>query len=185
MRKTISSKQLEGMIAQCVGQVIAESKQKKQQKPQSKVLNESQLQEYINNVINEEIEKEGATGYLGGAIKGAIQGVNGLWRKHKLNKQNANSENPKKKIVQNNNTSSFHKLKRTMANQAADSDRNQEFSNLIKKLEKLQLNGYFNSRDDIYQDVDNLIEKLQYFMKYQGGQTKAQYKKNFGVDAPR
>lgn len=60
MRKTISSKQLEGMIAQCVGQVIAESKQNKQQKPQSKVLNESQLQKYINNVINEEIEKEGA-----------------------------------------------------------------------------------------------------------------------------
>ena len=59
MRKTISSKQLEGMIAQCVGQVIAESKQNKQQKSQTKVLNESQLQEYINNIINEEIESEG------------------------------------------------------------------------------------------------------------------------------
>ena len=59
MRKTISSKQLEGMIAQCVGQVIAESKQNKQQKQQTKVLNESQLQEYINNIINEEIENEG------------------------------------------------------------------------------------------------------------------------------
>lgn len=59
MRKTISSKQLEGMIAQCVGQVIAESKQNRRQKPQTKVLNESQLQEYINNIINEEIENEG------------------------------------------------------------------------------------------------------------------------------
>lgn len=42
------------MISECVGQVLAESRQ-----PRRKVMNEAQLSHYIQNIINEEIENEG------------------------------------------------------------------------------------------------------------------------------
>lgn len=184
MKKILSSKQLEEMIAQCVGQVLSESRQNNRQKPQSNVLNESQLQNYIQNIINEEIEKEGITGRAWGGLKGGVQGLLGLRQKHKLDQENMKSDNPNKKTVANNRTSNFYKIKQTMANQAADSDRNQEFSKLINRLEKLQLNNYFDSREDIYNLVDELIDKLKYFMSYQEYQTQGQYKRNFGVTHP-
>lgn len=59
MKKTINQKQLENMIAECVGQVLAESRQPRQQKTARKVMNEAQLNHYIQNIINEELENEG------------------------------------------------------------------------------------------------------------------------------
>lgn len=59
MKKKINQKQLENMIAECVGQVLAESRQPRQQKPARKVMNEAQLNRYIQNIINEELENEG------------------------------------------------------------------------------------------------------------------------------
>lgn len=59
MKKTISSNELHGMIAKCVGEVLAESRQKQTPRnTQKRVLTESQLQSYIQNVINEEMENE-------------------------------------------------------------------------------------------------------------------------------
>lgn len=78
MKKKINQKQLENMIAECVGQVLAESRQPRQQKPARKVMNEAQLNRYIQNIINEELENEGLWdfakgmgGFLGGKAKNA------------------------------------------------------------------------------------------------------------------
>lgn len=78
MKKTINQKQLENMIAECVGQVLAESSKPRQQKPARKVMNEAQLNRYIQNIINEELENEGLWdfakgmgGFLGGKAKNA------------------------------------------------------------------------------------------------------------------
>lgn len=184
MKRKITSNQFKNMIAECVGQVLAESREPQKQQNKRIKMNEGQMQNYVRNIINEELENEGAVGRGLGWIKGAVQGFNGLRQKRKLEQSNKNSDNPKKKMVNNNNTSSWHKFKKTAANQAADSDRNEEFNKLIKKLEALQLNGYFNSRDDIYQDVNNLINKLEYYMSYENKQTQNQYKNNFGVEHP-
>lgn len=81
MKKTISSNELHGMIAKCVGEVLAESRQKQTPRnTQKRVLTESQLQSYIQNVINEEMEKEGlgnwmkgAASYVGGKVKDKVQ----------------------------------------------------------------------------------------------------------------
>ena len=59
MKKKINQSQLENMIAECVGQVLAESRQPRQQKPTRKVMNEAQLGRYIQGIINEEMENEG------------------------------------------------------------------------------------------------------------------------------
>ena len=66
MKKTINQKQLENMIAECVGQVLAESRQPRQQKPARKVMNEAQLERYIQNIINEELENEGPLDFVKG-----------------------------------------------------------------------------------------------------------------------
>lgn len=66
MKKTINQKQLENMIAECVGQVLAESRQPRQQKPARKVMNEAQLERYIQNIINEELENEGLLDFAKG-----------------------------------------------------------------------------------------------------------------------
>ena len=54
MKRTLKQSQLENMISECVGQVLAESRQ-----PRRKVMNEAQLSHYIQNIINEELENEG------------------------------------------------------------------------------------------------------------------------------
>ena len=77
MKKTINQKQLENMIAECVGQVLAESRQPRQQKPARKVMNEAQLNRYIQEIINEEMEKEGLWGKVKGAAQGLGQSVKG------------------------------------------------------------------------------------------------------------
>lgn len=181
MRKRISSKQFENMIAECVGQALAESRQ-----PQNRrvTMNEAQMHNFVRQIVNEELENEGVRGRIVGGVKGAVQGFKGLLNKNRLEQQNKNSETPQKKVVTNNNTSGWHKLKQTISNQAADSDRNQEFNKLIKTLNNLYLNGYFDTRDDIKKEVNTLINDLNYFMKYENGQTRGQYKRNFGVDHP-
>ena len=54
MKKTLKQSQLENMISECVGQVLAESRQ-----PRRQSMNEAQLSRYIQNIINEELENEG------------------------------------------------------------------------------------------------------------------------------
>lgn len=184
MKRNISSKQFENMIAECVNQVLSESRRPQKAKNKRVSMNESQMQNYVRNIINEELENEGATGRIKGGIKGAFQGAMGLFKQHRLNQQNKNSDNPQKKVAYNNRKDNWSKFKKTIANQAADSDRNQELTKLVDTLEKLQLNNYFDQRPDIYEDVNNLINKLEYFMRYEEGQTQGQYKRNFGVNHP-
>ena len=54
MKKILKQSQLENMISECVGQVLAESRQ-----PRRQSMNEAQLSRYIQNIINEEMESEG------------------------------------------------------------------------------------------------------------------------------
>ena len=54
MKRTLKQSQLENMISECVGQVLAESRE-----PRRQVMNEAQLSQYIQNIINEEMESEG------------------------------------------------------------------------------------------------------------------------------
>lgn len=77
MKKKINQSQLENMIAECVGQVLAESRQPRQQKPARKVMNEAQLSRYIQGIINEEMENEGFWGKVKGAASGLGQSVSG------------------------------------------------------------------------------------------------------------
>ena len=72
MKRTLNQKQLENMIAECVGQVLAESRQANrpaQKKSNRKVMNEAQMQNYIRRIINEEMEDEGLWDYMKGAGK--------------------------------------------------------------------------------------------------------------------
>lgn len=59
MKKKISSKQFENMIAECVNQVLSESCQPQKTKNKRVSMNESQMQNYVRNIINEELENEG------------------------------------------------------------------------------------------------------------------------------
>ena len=54
MKRTLKQSPMENMISECVGQVLAESRQRRR-----KVMNEAQLSRYIQNIINEEMESEG------------------------------------------------------------------------------------------------------------------------------
>ena len=47
MKKTVNKKQFENLIAECIQEVISESRQIKPKKPTRKVMNEAQLQHYI------------------------------------------------------------------------------------------------------------------------------------------
>lgn len=63
MRKRISSKQFENMIAECVGQALAESRQ-----PQNRrvTMNEAQMHNFVRQIVNEELENEGVSGRIVG-----------------------------------------------------------------------------------------------------------------------
>ena len=54
MNRKISLQQFEKMIAECVSQVLSESRHSQKAK-----MNESQMQNYVRNIINEELENEG------------------------------------------------------------------------------------------------------------------------------
>ena len=181
MRKTISSKQLEGMIAQCVGQVIAESKQNKQQKPQSKVLNESQLQEYINNVINEEIEKEGFLGRAWGGLKGAGNAIRGEFNKAKHGVTDTGLSN---EYQGQSFGSRLGAAKKMVSASAKQGDMAQELNNLKDLLYKLELNGYFNKAvqpiaNKLYNALDAQIQSGENL------QVKGTYKKGYGQSMPQ
>lgn len=88
MKRTLNQTQLENMITECVGQVLAESRQQyyTAKKPNRKVMNESQMQAYIRNIINEEMEDEAfwsglramggkMLGDAGSAVQGAAKSV--------------------------------------------------------------------------------------------------------------
>ena len=55
MKRTLKQSQLENMISECVGQVLAESRQPRRRQ----TMNEAQMSQYIQNIINEELENEG------------------------------------------------------------------------------------------------------------------------------
>lgn len=59
MKRKISSKQFENMIAECVNQVLSESRQPQKTQNKRVSMNESQMQNYVRNIINEELENEG------------------------------------------------------------------------------------------------------------------------------
>ena len=69
MKRKISSNQFEKMIAECVGQVLAESHESQKQQYKRIKMNESQMQNYVHNIINEELENEGIMDYLRGGGK--------------------------------------------------------------------------------------------------------------------
>lgn len=71
MRKRLSSKQFENMIAECVGQVLAESRQ-----PQNRrvTMNEAQMHNFVRQIVNEELENEGFFKNLVGGVKNAFGG---------------------------------------------------------------------------------------------------------------
>lgn len=58
MKRNISSKQFENMIAECVSQVLSESRQSQRKQNKRVSMNESQMQNYVRNIINEELENE-------------------------------------------------------------------------------------------------------------------------------
>lgn len=181
MRKTISSKQLEGMIAQCVGQVIAESKQNKQQKSQTKVLNESQLQEYINNIINEEIENEGFLGRAWGGLKGAGNAIRGEFNKAKQGVTNTGLNNEYKGQSFGKRIGAAKKMVQASAKQG---DIAQELNNLKDLLYKLELDGYFNKAvqpiaNKLYNALDAQIQSGENL------QVKGAYKKGYGQSIPQ
>lgn len=68
MKNTVNKRQFEQMIAECVSEVLAESRQEKQ-KHTRKVMNEVQMQRYIQNIINEELENEGLWDFVKGTGK--------------------------------------------------------------------------------------------------------------------
>lgn len=76
MKKRISTNQFENMIAECVRQVLSESRQPKRRN-QRITMNESQMQNYVRNVINEELANEGLMKNLWGGGKKC------LWRRRK------------------------------------------------------------------------------------------------------
>lgn len=78
MKRTLKQSQLENMISECVGQVLAESRQ-----PRRQSMNEAQLSRYIQNIINEEMENEGWRGKITGALSGAYKGLKGEVNKAK------------------------------------------------------------------------------------------------------
>ena len=80
MKKTVNKKQFENLIAECIQEVISESRQIKPKKPTRKVMNEAQLQHYIQNIINEELENEGMFNQIKQGVKGAAAGMFGKGR---------------------------------------------------------------------------------------------------------
>ena len=78
MKRTLKQSQLENMISECVGQVLAESRQ-----PRRQSMNEAQLSRYIQNIINEEMESEGLLGRLWGGAKGIGNAARGEYNKAK------------------------------------------------------------------------------------------------------
>ena len=75
MKRKITSNQLEKMIAECVGQVLAESHEPQKQQYKRIKMNESQMQNYVHNIINEELENEGIMDYLRGGGKKMSQSI--------------------------------------------------------------------------------------------------------------
>lgn len=135
-------------------------------------LTEQDLHRIVRQSVQEAVD-EGLWGRLTGGAKGGYQAAKALVN---MNRKNLTPINNRK--------TNWNKIKTTMANQAADSDRNQELNGLINKLEKLQRNGYFDGQQEIWDDVNDLITKLQNFMTSEGYRTEAQYKKNFAQDHP-
>ena len=181
MRKTISSKQLKEMIAQCVGQVITESKQNKQQKQQSTVLNETQLQDYIKNVINEELEKEGFLGTAWGGLKGVGNAMRGEFNKAKQGITNTGLSNEYQGQSLGKRLGAAKKMVQASAKQG---DMVQELNKLKNLLANLDLNGYFNKSvkpiaDNLYKALEAQIESGENL------QVKGTYKKGYGQSMPQ
>lgn len=144
MKKTISSNELHGMIAKCVGEVLAESRQKQTPRnTQKRVLTESQLQSYIQDVINEEMEKEGFKGKLRGAWNGIKQAASGEWDKAKRGITQTGLDNEY-------NGQSFKDriktAKETTQQYAKSYDQEEEIKKYASQLEQMADSGYFDEK---------------------------------------
>lgn len=80
MKRKVNKKQFENMIAECIQEVLSESRQIKPKKPTRKLMNEAQLQRYVQSIINEELENEGFFNQLKQGVKGAAAGMFGKGR---------------------------------------------------------------------------------------------------------
>lgn len=182
MKKTISSNELHGMIAKCVGEVLAESRQKQTPRnTQKRVLTESQLQSYIQNVINEEMEKEGFLGRAWGGIKGAGNAIRGEFNKAKQGVMNTGLSNEYQGQTLGKRLDAAKKM---VSAQAKQGDMAQELNNLKNQLAKLELNGYFNKA--VQPIADKLYNALE--AQIQSGenlQVKGNYKKGYGQSMPQ
>lgn len=137
MKKTLNLKQLEGMVAQCVNQVITEAKQ-----PKRIPVNEAQLQKYVRNIVNEELENEGLWGAAKGALKGFGQAVSGEWNKVKRGAMNTGLSN------EYNGQSFGDRMKAAKSNVQSQShagDVMQDLNNFASYVDKMINSGRLNN----------------------------------------
>lgn len=176
MKRTLKQSQLENMISECVGQVLAESRQ-----PRRQSMNEAQLSRYIQNIINEEMEDEGLLGRLWGGAKGIGNAARGEYNKAKQGVMNTglgneySGQNFKKRVGA---------AKNMIKAQARQGDTEQELNNLKNTLYKLELNGYFNKATQPI--ADKLYKALDVQLKSgENLQVKGAYKKGYGQSMPQ
>ena len=137
MKRTLKQSQLENMISECVGQVLAESRQ-----PRRQSMNEAQLSRYIQNIINEEMESEGWRGKITGALSGAYKGLKGEVNKAKrgIMDTGLNTE------YQGQNLGSRWKtLKNNINTSAQAGDNTEELRNLQKQVNQMINSGLLSN----------------------------------------
>ena len=178
MKKTINQKQLENMIAECVSQVLAESRQPRQQKPTRKVMNEAQLQNYIQGIINEELENEGLWGKVKGAAQGLGKAVSGEFNKMKrgIMDNGLNNEYQYQGFKDRLNAA-----KQTVKDNAAIGDNRQELASLQKQVNAVINHPLVQKHPQWVQTLQGMVKSLGKSSNAQGTQPAANYKQNYGV----
>ena len=147
MKRTLKQSQLENMISECVGQVLAESRQ-----PRRQSMNEAQLSRYIQNIINEEMESEGWRGKITGALSGAYKGLKGEVNKAKrgIMDTGLNTE------YQGQNLGSRWKTLKNNINTSAQAGDNTEEVNIVCAFASP---GFFNNRWHIITHLRPFIQQ--------------------------
>lgn len=175
MKKTINQRQLENMIAECVGQVLVESRQPRLQKTARKVMNEAQLNRYIQNIINEELENEGFWGKAKGAVQGLGKAVSGEWNKAKRGiMQNGLSNEYQGQSFGDRMRAAGNNIRRN----AEAGDKNQDMQNFIGQVEKMKRSGLLPQQASAA--ADQFIKSLQMSMQGRNGGLQTAYNKAYG-----
>lgn len=178
MKKTINQKQLENMIVECFGQVLAESRQPRQQKPARKVMNEAQFQNYIQGIINEELEQEGLWGKLTGGAKGIGKAISGEFGK------------AKRGIMQNGLNNEYNGQKfgdrmkaavQTIRDNAKMGDKRQDLAGLQKQVASIAQNPLVQSHKQWSAIAQQLLTSIQASSNAQGTPVSKNFKKNYGA----